>query len=427
MGIEGTFAPQKSFVTMTPISATHWKLLWHILPVCTILFFSACEKDKDAPLDGPFIETAGINENNQLDLKGQFGEDPGENSRTVLVDNVPLTNDQINQWQEANILCRLDSEIKDQITVEVVSKGKKSNAKVVKIPSNKIRINYLQVWEADSKLYIYGENFGWEKRSITVKGVPVTNVLTWAPNLIVCTIPRITDGSFGDVVVSLGSGQSATKRLYRWRMKIDYTFPQSGINGNLLEEATFYFTIRGDIEALPNQYIPNHFDQIYLFSFCDFKMSGSGQSTYEDCNQVHVSWDEILGSVDLSPNSAPDPSGSSYFRGQIHVAPDSEDAGEAIDGFDVMLDLNVVNATTSHRTYTSCDGTTSQETVPQMIDFVTFSHNIIPLRFQGTSIAADTIKKEYVAPTSGLIWDQADYYQNLSTVTLHWAEIKAEW
>lgn len=298
---------------------------------------------------------------------------------------------------------------------------------MVKIPSNKIRINYLQVWEADSKLYIYGENFGWEKRSITVKGVPVTNVLTWAPNLIVCTIPRITDGSFGDVVVSLGSGQSATKRLYRWRMKIDYTFPQSGINGNLLEEATFYFTIRGDIEALPNQYIPNHFDQIYLFSFCDFKMSGSGQSTYEDCNQVHVSWDEILGSVDLSPNSAPDPSGSSYFRGQIHVAPDSEDAGEAIDGFDVMLDLNVVNATTSHRTYTSCDGTTSQETVPQMIDFVTFSHNIIPLRFQGTSIAADTIKKEYVAPTSGLIWDQADYYQNLSTVTLHWAEIKAEW
>lgn len=403
--------------------------IWTLLPLLGFLFLAACEEDPEIVTDQPHIETLTLKDG-QLDIQGDFGADPGADHRSVIIDDQPLASGKVTGWGESNIICSFDSELKDQIAVEVVSNGQKSNRKVLVLKSN-LKITYLQVWEENSWLYIYG-NFGPDpgaaNRSVTVKGVPVLEIFTWAPNLITCRIPRLDKGAYGEVVVHRGPNESASRLLYRWDLEFKYSFPQAGLSGTLMEEAEFHTRIRGDVGEMPvhNGYIPNDDSQLFLFSYGTYKMSGSGHSTYDFCNQVDVTWEEVEGDLELVPNGQ-DHTGSTHFQGWITAARDGWDEDWLMEGYNLQFQLDVVNATTSHKTYTDCNGHSSTTIDPQMIDFVVFDNKTIPLHLSGTTLEAGSLEQYDVAPTSGLIWDAVNYPANLVKVTLSWKAAKAQW
>lgn len=156
-------------------------------------------------------------------------------------------------------------------------------------------------------------------------------------------------------------------------------------------------------------------------------MSGAGHSTYDGCNHVDVEWVETLGDIGLLPNNSGDPTGQSYFQASITALRDGFDEGWEMDGYEMKLKLDVWNATTAFKTYTTCDGHTSSTTDPQMIDFVVFDDKPITLKLAGTTIQGDTLEQHDVASTAGLIWDAVNYPANLVTVRLGWKATEAEW
>lgn len=423
-------ANSKTHTMNNPFQLSHptW---WVLLPLLGLLLFSNCKKDaENAPDDKPFIESLELKDG-KLSITGSFGDDPGADNRTVIVNDQTLPDNEVFTWGESNIIALFDKAIPDEIAVEVISKGQKSNRKILTIKS-KLKITYLQVWEEYSWLYIYGD-FGADpgpgKRSITVKGVPVLSVESWTPHLIACTIPRQVTGSYGEVVVSKGPNESTSRILYRWNLRLNYLFPQSGLSGTMTEEAQFHLRIRGDVGEMPapNLYIPNDEGQAFLYCFCDYKMSGAGHSTYDGCNHVDVEWVETLGDIGLLPNNSGDPTGQSYFQASITALRDGFDEGWEMDGYEMKLKLDVWNATTAFKTYTSCDGHTSTTTDPQMIDFVVFDDKPITFNLAGTTIQGDTLEQHDVASTAGFIWDATNYPANLVTVRLGWKATEAEW
>ncbi len=378
----------------------------------------SCEKDKDETTnpDAPQIETLSLQDDNLL-IKGKFGEDPGAADRAVHVDGEALPEGYIRSWTPGEIICKMDQTPTEDITVEVYVKDVKSAPKVLHVASS-IKIDYLQMREETGQLYIYGKfgpDPGPSVRSVKVKNVPVQQVVAWSPTLIICKIPAVVEGSYGEVVVSTGPNQSTSRILYRWDVRLKYSFPQGGQGGSLYEAAEFHVPIRGDIIPPPAGVIAYQRGAAYPYSYVDYDAGGSGHSAYDNgCNTVDVVWQDVFGTVGLSPDTS-DLSGSTYFHGWLTHQP---------NGYDLELEFDAWEAIPSTVTFSSCFGFSSTENQKQMIDFVTFDHKIIPLRFNGKKLEGGELVQHNVASTAGLIWDASDYPANLVDVKLVWNAVE---
>jgi hypothetical protein len=193
------------------------KLLYFIcFSLLMMVCISSCKQDEEgeiATTDGPVLDSVALDGDNKLKLFGKFGDDPGENFRSVIINNIPVAGTNVLSWVNGTIICYVDVETEGEVVVIV--RGKKT--KSVKFTRNKAgvpQITYLETNETESLLYIYGYGFGNPDEPAPIITIEdevideieeVGGVELRGDRLIVCRIPPFGPGWSGVLVVTNGS------------------------------------------------------------------------------------------------------------------------------------------------------------------------------------------------------------------------------
>jgi hypothetical protein len=387
------------------------------------LLFSACEKEKVDTDDVPVLDQA-VLVGDTLRLTGTFGTAPG----AVLVNGTELPAEDIVTWRNTEIVCIKKPPIPDQIVVEVIVDGRKSQPRVITVNSD-FRITYLLMNEDEWKLYIFG-NFGPDpgpgQRQVKVNNVVlgadnITEVEVWSPKLITCIIPSTGPASSGEVVVSRGASLSASRILNQWRDTIFYDRPQHGNSGTLGERVWFDMTFRGDTGPIP----PEAQDIVSWthYNFHDvanatYEAQGTAHCSYtqDGCASVFVSWAYTTDWLAVTPNGVDD-AGESSFHGYIHPVP---------GGFDVEIFFEAWQVTPATIETQPCNGDAFTTTRMESIQFDAFEGETIELRFDGKNIRAGELKEENLGSNGALTWDFIDVGNHFVTATLSWPTMVAK-
>ena len=76
--------------------------------------------------------------------------------------------------------------------------------------------------EVHGLLTLYGD-FGADKDTVTVGGVKLSGIVSWAHDEIVATLPLTGAGSSGDVVVEVRGVKSNARQITQWSVAVDFT------------------------------------------------------------------------------------------------------------------------------------------------------------------------------------------------------------
>ena len=370
-----------------------------------------------------------------LHIIGHFGPDPGIGLRRVIINEETVPEEKTGTWEEEAITVKVEKkkpEAAEEEKVQVEVKQKKSNVKIITLPpvevSRLLAIHFLQVKESASFLYIHG-TFGTDpgagRRTIRMEqftnrlvSVPITNIITWSPNLIICQIPDKGEGSCGKVIVKV-DGDSAYRHLYTYEGVLDYKRPQGGASGTLAEMIKFHIRLRGDGEvgAADVPVIDLNTD-VHVESYANWEGSGEGSSFYNNedgCATIRVLWTTAKGMsyVGLNRLGLEDRKWITYVKHRR-------------DGFDLKIVFQADNVISSNVITTFCDGGSSESPRKESIYFDEFENVVIPLRFEAGHIEPGELKKTGLSSSAGLQWAASEFPANLMTATLKWPYIGGE-
>lgn len=166
---------------------------------------------------------------------------------------------------------------------ELIVKNRVANTTIGLRPT----IESLTMFEQINKFIIFGQ-FGPIPGQVFVGGKEVTNV-QWAPNQIVCEIPRFGEGSYGEVVVKVFDKESNKRMLTLWSGPFTY----NETSGNLVKTGTGMINFRADfadIRKRPGQ-VPKRVDPVPIALTTDSSLTwqARGQETDSE-GKVIVRW-----------------------------------------------------------------------------------------------------------------------------------------
>ncbi len=379
--------------------------LWVALSALTILCFSACERDEEQTLNVPYITVLEI-QGDTLFIKGDFGTETG----SVTINNQTVSADDIRSWSETTIVCILDQSLPAEIEVEVITKDKKSNRKkITRTTNTQHYISYLVVDEALGRLFIYGK-FDPQRGSVKVNNIPVLEIQTWSPQLIICKIPYNGGGEYGKVEVSSGN-KTASRTLYQWTVYFEETRPQSGKTGSLKEIMAAQIYLRGDVGPMPTNVSLAGNSELYPEAYCLYRTGGITGSDY-DCGHITATWGDIDMTIEKTAGFT-DLSGQTHFQVRKEHLP---------DGFNIQLDVSFWEIIPATVTTSPCIGNSTTYQYMQSSDLIGVGAlTDLPLRFEpGTNnIKTDSIT-ETVSSSAKLIWEAEDSHFYLHNATLKW-------
>jgi len=105
-------------------------------------------------------------------------------------------------------------------------------------------IRVMTVDESANQLKLKG-GFGLEQGTVTVDGTPLV-IQSWAPDLIVCTLPLNGPGSSGDVQVEVHGVRSNLRQLTQWAMSLHYHWTNPTDITGLVFDGTAPLRFRAD-------------------------------------------------------------------------------------------------------------------------------------------------------------------------------------
>lgn len=292
-----------------------------------------------------------------------------------------------------------------------------------------LHIDYMQVDETErssggldyaSRLWLYGsfgEDPGKDKRSVTINGGDV-KVAYWTPGWIACDIP--TAGPMSSGMVAVRSGEKTTsKKLNEWIVEMYYDQKQSP-DGALTKKVGLVLHLRGDADGFlrTGQEAKVHETDLNAYCRALIDMPGGTFTTHvtmDACGSYTVNWDQIHGvQIERKKDGAP---GFEGLRGRVVNRP---------DGFDIKIRFLAEDVLTTHRKFTSCEGSNTIDHVKEYIQIEGYHEVTIPLRFSGSgsdvSIKAGQMPTKTGSPAAGLYWDAPSYNPQQFTINLHWDE-----
>ncbi len=377
---------------------------WAALSALLMLCLAACEKDENQDPNAPFIESLELS-GDTLFIKGDFGATPG----SVVLNGQTAPQGDVLGWSEKTIICLVEQPIPEEIEVEIIVEGKKSNRKkITRNTSSQMRIDYLLVDEMFGTLLIYGQ-FPNQQGTVKVNNIPI-EVTTWSSAIIISKIPQDGDASYGEVTVTSG-GKSAKRHLYEWSIIFECIRPQSGITGFLEEVMAAQVYIRGDRGPVPPNVFIGGYPEMYYEGYCTYRTGGITSSNY-DCGTITAEWGEVDMFIQKTPGFK-DLTGETRFQARKTHRP---------DGFDINLDIEFWNVIPAKVTTTPCSGAASVYQYTGSSDLVPLSSlEDLPLRFEpgSNNFRTDSIT-ELVSSSAKLIWNAEDTHFYLKTAKLKW-------
>lgn len=377
---------------------------WTVLSALLVLALASCQKESNPDPETPYIESLEL-KNDTLIIQGDFGAVPG----SVVLNGQTAPEGDVLGWDENTIICLVEQPVPEEIEVEVIAGGKKSNRKkITRSNTAQQRIDYLLVDELFGTLHIYGQFFN-QQGSVKVNDIPI-EVTTWSNALILCKIPQTGDASYGEVTVSSG-GSSAKRTLYEWSVVFECTRPQSGITGFLEEVMAAQVYIRGDRGPVPASVFLGGYPEMYYEGYCTYRTGGITGSTY-DCGTITAEWGEVDEFIEKTPGFK-DLAGETHFQARKKHRP---------DGFDINLDIEFWQVIPAKVTTAPCSGDASVYQYMASSDLVlTTGLEDLPLRFEpgSNNFRTDSIT-ELVSSSAKLIWNAEDGHFYLHTAKLKW-------
>jgi hypothetical protein len=405
------------------------KIIFLLTPALFVLL--ACSKNSGTENGGngaPQITTL-VMYGDTLHIIGHFGPAPTVAERRVIINEETVPEEKIVKWDEDEIEVKVEKKTPDEKKVQVEIEKKKSNVKIINIPSvpvtQLLQLDFLQVEEFSSFLYIHG-NFGADpgaaRRSIrmwqfTNREVftKITNIISWTPNLIICQIPSEGEGSCGKVIVKVDQ-DSASRYLYTYEGILDHKRPQGGANGSLAEKIQFHIRLRGDGEpAAASVPVKDLKTNLHVTSYAEWEGSGQGSSSYNNidgCATIRVVWDKATGKSFARNNVQPNDT-RKWAAWVTHRR----------NGFDIKIKFQADRIIKSKVTTTDCKGNTNAEDREEAISFDDFDEKVIPLRFAHGTILSGEVKKENVVSSAGLAWDVKEFPLHFMTAYVKWEDI----
>jgi hypothetical protein len=409
------------------------KLLYLLgLSLFIALSISSCKPDEENDTvgpDSPVLDSVSLEGEHQLKLFGKFGNDPGAESRSVLVNDIAVTTGNILNWNTGTITCYIDTETEGEVIV-VVRGRKGKGIKFTRTVAGAPRITYLETNETENLLYIYGFGFGNPDQpapKITIENEVIDEIETVGgvelrgDRLIVCRIPPFGPGSSGKVVVTKGGKSSAPHILNEWNGVLKFQRPQTTPSaGNLMEEVSFKIRLRGDASPIPSTLQPiRPGSSLNMTSVAEYSGHGKGHSTYtaEGCASVDIDWTTTNGTLILSPNDW-DLTLESHFQAEVE---------NKVNGFDLKIDFDAQEVINTKIITTTCNGSVDTRNDKWWITYHEFENETIPLVFDGNKIKAGKLSKSNLSSGAGLVWNAEEEKTQRVTATLEWDEITAKY